>query len=730
MRSVRASLLAVALLIALFPGVLHAEEGMWPPGQLPEVSRELKELGLEVDPGSLSDLMGHPMNAVISLGHCTASFVSQEGLVVTNHHCAYGAIQYNSREDRNLLEDGFIASDRSEELFAGPGSRILVTVAVSDVTGDVLEGLPKGQSGRERYQAIEDRRKELVAACEKDEGHRCRVAAFHGGLEYHLIKQLEIRDVRLVYAPPGPVGNYGGDIDNWMWPRHTGDFSFYRAYVDKDGRPADHDDANVPYRPAHSLRVSTKGLKEGDFVMAVGYPGRTNRYRLAAEIENTIQWYYPTRKQAFLDWLQLLTEKTAGDADATIKYASRVARLNNSSKNYQGMLDGFAKSDLVERRRQQQKDLQAWIQSDPKREARYLSSLENLEALVAERQSVRERGMFYEFLAHQSSLLGAATTLYRLSVEGEKPDKEREPGYQERDLTRIRERLTRIDRTFTPAVDRTLWRHFILQYAMIPGDQHVAAFDKWFGITGNRVDQTKLDELLQSMYEGTGLGDLDTRIGWMEKPPADFRKSKDPFIQLAVHIFDGDLALEEEEKDLDGRFQETRARFMEAWIAYLDSQGQAVYPDANGTLRVTFGSVAGLSPRDGVVYTPFTTLEGILQKDTGEDPFNAPAGLLQAMREKRHGRYFDEAVGSVPVNFLATLDSTGGNSGSAALNARVELVGLLFDGNYESIIADWDFIDEITRSIMVDMRYVLWVMETIGGANHLFQEMGIQPEDR
>jgi hypothetical protein len=727
MRPVCASLVAVALLIALSPGLSQAEEGMWPPGQLPEVSRQLKELGLEVDPGSLSNLMGHPMNAVISLGFCTASFVSPEGLVVTNHHCAYGAIQYNSREDRNLLEDGFIAKDRSEELFAGPGSRILVTVAVSDVTGEVLEGLPQGQSGRERYQAIEDRRKELVAACEKDEGHRCRVAAFHGGLEYHLVKQLEIRDVRLVYAPPGPVGNYGGDIDNWMWPRHTGDFSFHRAYVDKDGKPADHDDANVPFRPAHSLRVSTNGLKEGDFVMAVGYPGRTNRYRLAAEIENTIQWYYPTRKQAFLAWLEVINEKTAGDPDATIKYASWVARLNNSSKNYQGMLDGFAKSDLVERRRQQQKDLQAWIQDDPGREARYLSALKDLESLVAEQQSVRERSMFYEFFAHRSSLLGAATTLYRLSREKEKPDMEREPGYQERDLTRIRERLTRIDRTFTTAVDRALWRHFILQYAAIPMDQHVAAFDEWFGIAGNKVDEGKLDQRLGSMYDGTGLGDQDTRLAWMEKSAAEFKKSEDPFLQLAVHLYDADLALEEEDKDLTGRFQETRARFMEAWIAYLDSQGQAVYPDANGTLRVTFGKVAGLSPRDGVLYTPFTTLEGILQKDTGEDPFDAPEKLLQAMREKRHGRYYDDAVGSVPVNFLGTLDSTGGNSGSATLNARAELVGLLFDGNYESIIADWDFIDEITRSIMVDMRYVLWVMETIGGADHLFREMGIQP---
>src|SRR5688572_275744 len=233
-------LLILVLGISLAP----ADEGMWRPGQLTGMKSNLG-----FDARHLSDLDGHPMNAVISLGGCTASFVSQDGLVITNHHCAFGSIQHNSTPERNLLQDGFLARKRSDELPAAPGSRVMVTVEVTDVTAQLLKDLPPGSKGRERYQVLEDRKKELVAACEKDPGHRCRVAAYHGGLEYEVIKQMEIRDVRLVHAPAGSIGKYGGDVDNWMWPRHTGDYAFYRAYVGKDGRPADRSPDNVPYHP-------------------------------------------------------------------------------------------------------------------------------------------------------------------------------------------------------------------------------------------------------------------------------------------------------------------------------------------------------------------------------------------------------------------------------------------------------------------------------------------------
>ncbi len=713
------------LCLMLFVAPAFAAEGMWTPAQLPDLADVLEARGLQIDPRSMTDLTGHPMKAIVSLGGCSASFVSPQGLVITNHHCAYGSISYNSPEDRNLLRDGFVAGSHAEELPARPGSRVFVTVKVEDVTGTILGDLPAGLDGRARYQAVEDGEKELVRACEEDDGHRCRIASYHGGLRYELIKQMEIRDVRLVYAPPGSVGKYGGDVDNWMWPRHTGDFSFYRAWVGPDGKPADRAEENVPFQPDHWLRVQPGGVQDGEFVMVAGYPGRTNRYRLAAEVANVIEWSYPVRKATYGALLEVITTATENNPDAALKYASWVARLNNATKNYGGMLEGFAKGSLVQRKQALESELQTWIESDPGRRDSYLSAIENLQALVAESRSRQQRDFFYN-LAWSSSLLDAAHLLYRLAREQEKPDEEREPGYQERDLTNIREELTRIERTFDPAVDRQEWRHLVLAYASIPPAQHVMAFDQWLGIEGNQVDGAELDARLDAMYAATSLGDTQARLDGIGKTPAELEASDDPFMRMAVALYEANLRLEEEDKDLTGRYQEARPRYMEALLAFEKSRGRLVYPDANSTLRVTYGRVTGSRPRDGMVYVPFTTLEGIVEKDTGLEPFNMPPGLLEDIREQNYGAYADERVGSVPVNFLSTLDSTGGNSGSATLNGRAELVGLLFDGTYESIISDWDFLVDKTRSIHVDIRYVLWVMEQLGGAEHLMNEMGLR----
>ncbi len=711
------------ILICVIGPALVADEGMWRPGQLPDLEDRLEELGLETEFRKLADLTGHPMGAVISLGGCTASFVSPEGLAVTNHHCAYGAIQYNSSEDRNLLQSGFLAAERGDELPAAPGSRILVTVAVDDVTEAIRGSLPEGATGRERWEAIAAKEKELVAGCEEDTGHRCKVAAYHGGHEYELIKQLEIRDVRLVHAPAGSIGIFGGEIDNWMWPRHTGDYAFYRGYVGPDGKPTDYAKENVPYRPEHYLKVATEHLGEGDFVMALGYPGRTNRYRLATEVEDTFGWYYPTRIGLYQEWLDVIVRETAESEKLTIAYASLVRGLENAVKNYKGMLDGFAKSDMVSRKVEFERSLQQWIESDPGRKDAFLPTLQELQKLAVRKQSTRERQMYYEDLVRRGELLSTARTLYRLANERQKPDLEREQGYQERDVPRVRERLTRIDRTFDPGVDQAIWRHFIVNYASIPADQHVPVFDDWFGIGVEGLDEPRLDQRLEEMYEATRLDEQEPRLAWLDATPAEIEASDDPFLQLAVAMFESDLELEAEGKELEGLFDEVRSRYMEALIAYLGARGREVYPDANGTLRVTYGSVEGYSPRDGVTYLPFTTLEGIVEKNTGEEPFDAPEAELAAIREGAGESFRYEPLGSVPVNFLSTLDSTGGNSGSATLNGKSELVGLLFDGVWESIIADWDFIPEVSRSIHVDMRYVFWVMETVEGAQHLVEEM-------
>nr|WP_325027364.1 S46 family peptidase [Microbulbifer pacificus] len=707
-------------------------EGMWMPRQLPELGDKLKSLGLELDPKTMTDLTQFPMNAVVSLGGCSASFVSPQGLVATNHHCAYGSISYNSTEDNDLLTNGFLAKSLEEELPAAPGSRIYVTVDMNEVTDKINSKLSDDMDGATRFNAIEDAEKALVAECESDPGHRCEVYSYYGGASYYLIKQLAIRDVRLVHAPASSIGKFGGDIDNWMWPRHTGDYSFLRAYVSPDGKPADFSKDNVPYKPKHFLKVATKGPQEGDFVMVAGYPGSTNRYRTAEEVSNNFSWYYPTMQKVLAEWSEVIGKATENNKDAALKYASLVAGLNNYSKNFTGMMEGYNRSDLLQRKQQLEKDLQAWIEANPEANKKYASVISDLQKLVSEQQSTQERDLLLGYM-NRSAMLSTAQRLYRLSLEKQKPNMEREPGYQDRDMTRFTESLQRIERNFEPSVDQAVWTYFIERYNALPQDQRLKSFDDYFS---GSLSGDALQKKLSAMYESTGLTDTKTRLAWMDKSPEEFRASDDPFIQLAVATYDDRLAIEQQDKAMDGKFADVRPKYMDLLIAYYNEQGKPVYPDANSSLRLTYGLVKGYTPPAGTIkgpadgndgkngFVPFTTLRGIEAKYTGKDPFDAPKAELEAIKNKNYGRFYDEKLDSVPVNFLTTVDITGGNSGSATMNGKGELIGLVFDGTYDSINADWDFNDN-TRAIHVDVEYMLWVMENIDHAENLLEEMGV-----
>ncbi|MCS6100189.1 S46 family peptidase [Shewanella baltica] len=700
----------------------QADEGMWQPHQLPAMADELKAKGLEIDAKSISKLTEFPMNAVISLGGCTASFVSPKGLVVTNHHCAYGAIQYNSTPEKNLLQDGFLAKTFADELPATPGSRVYVTEDVTNVTERVKGGL-EGKVGSDFYQGVESQEKALVAECEKEDGYRCQVYSFHGGLEYYLVKQLEIRDVRLVYNPAASVGKYGGDVDNWMWPRHTGDFSFYRAYVSKAGKPADFSSDNVPYEPKSFLKVSAKGVSDGDFVMVAGYPGRTNRYRTANEVQNQFEWAYPEGKLLRERFIEIIKDTAPEGSDERIKYESQIASLANYAKNFTSMIEFYGKSTMLADRKAREAELAAWIAKDSSREAKYGKTLAELDALIAKSKAHQERDMILSYIG-STTMLPTARSLYRLANEKQLPDMQREPGFQERDMTRLKASMERIDRRYASSVDKAVLFDMLIRYAALPEDKRLPALDKAFGID-KKFSEAKLSKTLDKMYAKTELGKKDVRLAWMDKSVADFKASKDPFIQFAVAMYDTDMAEEKKEKELDGELMKVRPQYMDAIIAYNLEQGKPVYADANSSLRVTVGHVKGYSPKDGLVAVPFTRLEGIVQKDTGVDPFDAPKKELELIKQKQYGDFYVKAIDSVPVNFLSTLDTTGGNSGSPTLNGRAELVGLLFDGVYESIIGDWAYDDNINRSIQVDSRYMLWVMKYLDHADNLLAEMEI-----
>ena len=707
---------------AVLTGETHAREGMYTPEQLAAIAEDLRNAGLELDPRSLTDLTAFPMAAVVSLGGCTASFVSPRGLVVTNHHCARGAVQFHSTPERNHLQTGFLAPSMGAELAAPPGSRVYVTVHVEDVTVQVSGGLDRSLPPRERYERMQDRRKALVKACESDIGHRCRVRGFFGGLQYKLIKYLEIRDVRLVYAPADAIGRYGGDIDNWRWPRHTGDFAFYRAYVSPDGEPADHSPTNVPYTPRHYLAVSAAGLDDGDFVMALGYPGGTSRYARHVTVENLFEREYPKSVKRLRERIAVIEAAAPEGSDLRIRYTGQLAGLNNGMKNLEGQLEGARRQHLVQRRAKRDAAVDDWIAADAER-GPLADAILKYDALAKESADESRRNYWYS-AAKGSRMLGIAGRLYRLAREREKPDAKREPGYQERDLRSFRQGLSRVDRRYHASVDKALWAYALRAYLAQPGDNRVDAFDEALGLD-DVADPAALSSALDRYYAETVLEDAQTRLALSHASRTELEAHEDPFLRLALAVYDSDMVREEASKTRAGLRTRLLPKYMQAIIKWQRSLGHAAYPDANGTLRVTYGTVMGGSPMDGLVYEPFTRLDGIVQKDTGHAPFDAPVAQLERIHARDHGAYELASIGSVPVNFLTDLDSTGGNSGSPTLNAKGELVGLLFDGTLESVNSDWDFDPRTTRTIHVDTRYMLWVMEKVDGADWLIEEMRI-----
>ncbi|WP_193466496.1 S46 family peptidase [Roseateles puraquae] len=709
----------------------HAEEGMWMPKQLPQISKGLKAGGLALDPAKLRELTDFPMGAVVSLGGCTASFVSPQGLVVTNHHCAYGSIQYNSRPDRDLLKNGFYATTLADELPAAPGSRIYVTVDMKDVSAEILNDKTRALTGKARTDAIEATEKQLVAACEADKGHRCNVYSFFGGLQYQLIKQLEIRDVRLVHAPATGVGLFGGDADNWMWPRHTGDYSFYRAYVGPDGKPADFSKDNKPYTPKHFLKVASptaSPLNEGDFVMVTGYPGRTNRHRLPTEVDFAFGWQQPTQAKLMGEAIDLIKAETAGRREGEIKMASRMQGLQNYYKNLTGQQASYDGSDILARKQAGFDQLKAWVNSDAKRRERYGADLAATESLIAERQAIARAEMLMGFTS--PALLNAARQLYEAALQRAKPDAERKSGYQERDTARLRAGQQSLDRRYDEQTDKRLVAHFLAQYLAQPAGTLNAAWLDAFGLKAGQ-DEAAVRAVLDKFYAASKLGDTTSRMAWLDKDAAAFKASDDAFIKLAVALHDDDERRENRDKELAGKLQKAYAGVQQAMIDYHASRGEAVYPDANGTLRISYGKVQGRAPgADGTTWTSFTTLRGIVAKhrrpDEAGGEFNAPAEQLAAIKARNFGKYYVKGLDSVPVNFLATLDTTGGNSGSPVLNKKGELVGLLFDGTLDAVIADWDFNPRMVRSICLDSRYMLWQMSTVDKTTRLLDEMQVK----
>jgi len=703
--------------------MVTADEGMWPLYALKSLDFDaLKARGLELGPEQIyNETDGGIAAAVCQVGGGTGSFVSPEGLIITNHHVAFGAIQKQSDVNQNYLRDGFLATTKAEEIPA-IGYNAYVTRSFKDVTKDVKKAIKSGMTDLERYKAIEKKKKQIVKKAEKKGDVRCWVVSAYGGMQYYLVTSFRIQDIRIVYVPPQAIGEYGGDIDNWMWPRHTGDFSFLRAYVAPDGSSAKYAEENIPFKPQAFLPISSGSLNEGDYAMIIGYPGHTVRYRSSFSVNENINYNYPTSIEGLTDILEIMEESSQGDPTAALKLSSMVKGLNNYLKNTQGMLKGLKRAGLLERKRQQEKELTEFINADPELTKKYGDVLPGLGKTYAGLAEFREKEEVLSRMSWVCRYYSLARRLYKWSIEKTKKDMEREPGYMERNVEDMKRRLKETQHILVPKTDQKLLEYFAMQALRLPEDQRILGLDKGLSVAAGEDTAQVVSEFVKALYAGTKVGDLEERMKMFEMSKEELLALDDPFINLAHELYDEVEEINDRHKAFSGAVAELRPRLIEAYAAW---QKEMFYPDANGTIRLTYGEIKGYSPADATSYKYITTLSGVIEKESGEEPFANPQELLDVYASGDLGKYVDPALGDVPVNFLTTNDGTGGNSGSPVLNGKGEIIGLDFDTNWEGIIGDYYFDPVIKRSICVDSRYVLFILDRVYGAQSVLDELTI-----
>ncbi len=718
--------LMVLCAVTALSSLALADEGMWPLYSVDQLPLDyLRTRGLKLEPRQIFNSSGSGIaDAVVQVGGATGSFVSADGLILTNHHVAYDAIQQQSTMEHNYLRDGFYAASRDQEIPA-IGYKAYVTLAIKDVTKEILTGLTEGMQHLQRYQRIDKNIKRLVSATEKGNKIKARVASMFGGKQYMLYTTLELRDIRLVYVPPEAIGNYGGDIDNWMWPRHTGDFAFLRAYVAPDGRAADFSAANIPFKPKVYLRIETAGPREGDLTMTIGFPGGTSRHISSFELANEINFYYPNSIASYEDQIAILTEAGKRDPAIGLRLASDLQGLNNTLKNSYGTMDGFKKGHTLEHKREAEAQLAAFLAKDPTLSAKYGSVLPSFDSLYRAQEQTQLHDFVLGRLSRQCDYLSLASTIYRWACEREKADLERDRGYQNRDTLAAKERLKNAQINLVPEVDKEILKYHLGNAAKLPASQMIAPLTRLLG--DKAKSEAEIKDFVESWYSNTKVGVAEERLAMFAMTRQELEKLDDAFMNLARVLKPEADAMRERDKAFSGAETRLTPLLIQALAEW--KQGN-MYPDANGTMRLSYGEVKSYSPRDAVDYFYLTSLRGVMEKESGKDPFTVPDSLRDAGNDRDFGPWVDPVVNDIPVDFLTTNDITGGNSGSPVINGDGKLIGVAFDGNWEGVASDYLFIPEVTRTIVVDIRYVMFIIDRVYHLESLVQELNLKPTGR
>jgi len=712
-------------LLLLVAGLARADEGMWLPqllGQLNE--KAMKGLGMKINASDIYNInKGSLKDAIVSFGgFCTGEVISGKGLVLTNHHCGFDAIQNHSTLDRNYIRDGFWAANHGEEI-PNPGLFVTFIVRIDDVSAAVLKGVQKGASEAERQSQIDKNIAELRKGIKKESYQDVLIRAFFEGNKYFQFITETYRDVRLVGAPPSSIGNFGKDTDNWMWPRHTGDFSMFRIYSGRDNKPAAYSPDNIPYTPKKSLSISLDGAAANDFTMVFGFPGRTTQYLPAAAVEQIVTVNDPTKIAIRDRALAVIDGFMRKDEATRIQYASKYAGIQNAYKKWQGEVLGITRTAGVEKKRKYEAEFMKRVQTNPAWKAQYATVLDELNAAYAAFRPLTQARDYYTEVVGRIELFTVASQLNALVNAREKNG---EKGLQEA-LPAAKERLAEFYKEYNPEVDRKVFAA-LMQMFVANQDKAVLAPEllAWVDLAGGNYE--KLAEMIFEATEmdagATVLAALQSDVGTLlDKHKKD--RANDLYLAIT-----GNWArqMAPQVNRIQNSINALQRTYMQAQMEVF--KDKTFYPDANSTMRVTYGQVKGYRPRDGVAYDHYTYLDGVMQKYVpGDYEFDVPQKLRDLYSQKDYGQY--GAGGRMPVCFIATNHTTGGNSGSPALDAYGNLIGLNFDRVWEGTMSDINYDPSICRNIMVDIRYVLFIVDKFAGARHLIDEMKlVRPKAR
>ncbi len=656
------------------------------------------------------------IDAIVRVGGCTGSFVSNDGLIVTNHHCAFSFVTNISTPEKNYMKEGFLAKNKSEERLA-QGLVCKITASYEDVSVKVLAGTDSIDDSNMRLQKIAANIKTITA--EENNLHKdvqCEISEMFTGRTYVLFRYKLLKDVRLVYVPARSVGEYGGELDNWVWPRHSGDFAFLRAYVAPDGSAAEYNEKNVPYKPAKFLKVNPKGVKENDFVFVLGYPGRTYRHQPAKFFQYHEAFYLKYISDLY-DWqINKMEEMSEGNTATEIKYAGKIKSLANTTKNFKGKLQGFKRAGLTQQKKADELELEKFIAADPQLRAKYSDVIPKINNIYNEIIANAPRNMWYDFVYSTSPALqfAGAVDNYGDAYKKLKTDAEREE-FITKQKPRMEQMLNKYLGSYDRPFEEAALVHMFKQAKTLDANNRIQTVDQLV-----KTDEA-VPVFVAGLYNQTAFNNPTAIKELFEKDIVKLLLMEDNMITVASMLNAEMNPEDEKDRKRESDLNLLMAKYVDAKSIWKQKQ---FIPDANGTLRFTYGFVKGYSPNDAEYQKPFTTLNGVLEKESPE--YELLDAIKELAKAKDYGNFMHPDLNDLPVNILYNLDTTGGNSGSPVMNSKGELIGVNFDRAYTATINDYAWNETYSRSVAVDIRYVLWILQKVAKADYLLEEMAVK----